>query len=73
MISVHEMFISLVTSLMSFTCSWTHVDSLDDVCNSFHSCHGFAVHLVDSFSLFCFWDVLECFWDVLERHAFDLN
>ena len=50
---------SLVTSLMSLTCSWTHVDSLDDVCNSFHSCHGFAVHLVDSFSLFCFWDVLE--------------
>ena len=35
------------------------MDSLDDVCNSFHSCHGFAVHLVDSFSLFCFWDVLE--------------
>ena len=55
------------------------MDSLDDVCNSFHSCHGFAVHLVDSFSLFCFWDVLErlgclgMFWDVLERHAFDLN
>ena len=39
----------------------------------------FAVHLVDSFSLFCFWDVLErlgclgMFWDVLERHALDLN
>ena len=56
------------------------MDSLDDVCNSFHSCHGFAVHLVDRFSLFCFlgclgtfWDVLECFWDVLERHALDLN
>ena len=55
------------------------MDSLDDVCNSFHSCHGFAGHLVDSFSLFCFWDVLErlgclgMFWDVLERHAFDLN
>ena len=43
------------------------MDSLDDVCNSFHSCHGFAVHLVDSFSLFCFWDVLERFgmsWNV---------
>ena len=68
--------VSLVTSLMSFTCSWTHVDSLDDVCNSLHSCHGFAVHLVDSFSLFCFWDVLErlgMFWNVLERHALDLN
>ena len=25
------------------------MDSLDDVCNSFHSCHGFAVQLVDSF------------------------
>ena len=56
------------------------MDSLDDVCNSFHSCHGFAVHLVDSFSMFCFgmsWNVLGClgmFWDVLERHdAFDLN
>ena len=55
------------------------MDSLDDVCNSFHSCHCFAVHLVDSFSLFCFWDVLErlgclgMFWDVLERHALDLN
>ena len=48
----------LVSSLMSLACSWTHVDSLDDVCNSFHSCHGFAVQLVDSFSLLCFWDVL---------------
>ena len=35
------------------------MDSLDDVCNSFHRCHGFAVHFVGSFSLFCFWDVLE--------------
>ena len=25
------------------------MDSLDDVCNSFHSCHGFAVQHVDSF------------------------
>ena len=25
------------------------MDSLDYVCNSFHSCHGFAVQLVDSF------------------------
>ena len=55
------------------------MDSLDDVCNSLHSCHGFAVHLVDSFSLFGFWDVLErlgclgMFWDIWERHALDLN
>ena len=42
------------------------MDSLDEVCNSFHSCHGFAVQLVDSFSLLCFWDVLEC-------NALDLN
>ena len=66
--SVHVMFISLfwiccqlfsfVTSWMSLAYSWTHLDSLDDVCNSFHSCHGFAVQLVDSFSLLCFWDVL---------------
>ena len=43
---------------MSLACSWTPVDSLDDVRNSFHSCHVFAVQLVDSFSLLCFWDVL---------------
>ena len=43
---------------MSLACSWTHVDSLDDVYNSFHSCHGSAVQLADSFSLLCFWDVL---------------
>ena len=50
------------------------MDSLDDVCNSFHSCHGFAVHLVDSFHCSVFgmswnvWDVLECFgmsWNVM--------
>ena len=41
--------VSIVTSWMSLACSWTHVDSLDDVCNSFHSWHGFAVQLVDSF------------------------
>ena len=46
---------------MSLACSWTHVDSLDDVCNSFHSCHGFAVQLVDRFSLLCFWDVLATY------------
>ena len=43
------------------------MDSLDDVCNSFHSCHGFAVHLVDSFSLFCFLGCLGTFgmsWNV---------
>ena len=40
----------LVSSLMSLACSWTHVDSLDSVCNSFYSCHGFAVQLVDSFT-----------------------
>ena len=50
--------VSCVSSLMSLACSWTPVDSLDDVCNSFHGCHGFAVQLVDSFSLLCFWDVL---------------
>ena len=50
---------SLVTSWMSLACSWTHVDSLDDVCNSFHSCHGFAVQLVDSLSLLCFGMVLQ--------------
>ena len=32
------------------------MDSLDYVCNSFHSCHGFAVQLVDSFTdLFSGW------------------
>ena len=35
------------------------MDSLDDVCNSFHSCHGFAVQLVDSLSLLCFGMVLQ--------------
>ena len=60
LMSVHVMFISLfwdwmstvslVTSLMSLACSWTHVDSLDSCCNSFYSCHGFAVQLVDSFT-----------------------
>ena len=81
--SVHVMFISLfwiwcqlfsfVTSWMSLAYSWTHLDSLDDVCNSFHSCHGFAVQLVDSFSLLCFWDVLEtcCTW--FERVVSNLN
>ena len=37
------------------------MDSLDDVGNSFHSCHGFAVQLVDSFSLLCFWGCLGTF------------
>ena len=49
------------------------MDSLDDVCNSFHSCHGLAVHLVDSFSLFCFWGVVERFWDVLECFGMSWN
>ena len=32
------------------------MDSLDYVCNSFHSCHGFAVQLADSFTaLFLGW------------------
>ena len=35
------------------------MDPLDDVCNSFHSGHGFAVQLVDSFSLLCFEMVLQ--------------
>ena len=42
------------------------MDSLDDVCNSFHSCHGFAVQLVDSFHC-------SVFGMVLQLVALDLN
>ena len=49
------------------------MDSLDDVCNSFHSCHGFAVQLVDSFSLLCFVMVLQRVVLVLNVFASYLN
>ena len=42
------------------------MDSLDDVCNSFHSCHGFAVQLVDSFHR-------SVFGMFLQLVALDLN
>ena len=50
------------------------MDSLDDVCNSFHSCHGFAVHFVYSFHcsvLGCLgtfgmsWNVFGMSWNVM--------
>ena len=65
--------VSLLTSLMSLACSWTHVDSLDDVCNSFHSCHGCAVQLVDSFSLLRFGMFLPTCYTWFERVVSDLN
>ena len=42
------------------------MDSLDDVCNSFHSCHGFAVQLVDRFHC-------SVFGMFLQLVALDLN
>ena len=58
---------------MSLACSWTHVDSLDDVCNSFHSCHGFAVQLVDSFHCSVFEMVLQRVVRVLNVVVSNLN
>ena len=46
---------------MSLACSWTHVDSLDDVFNSFTVVMVFAVQLVDSFFTALFLDVLATF------------
>ena len=52
---------------MSLACSWTHVDSLDYVCNSFHSCHGFAVQLARQFHCSVFGMVLQRFCTWFER------
>ena len=43
------------------------MDSLDHVCNSFRSCHGFAVQLVDCFHC------LVLGWMVLQRVVLVLN
>ena len=42
------------------------MDSLDDVCNSFHSGHGFAVQFVDNFHC-------SVFGMFLQLVALDLN
>ena len=49
------------------------MDSLDDVCNSFHSCHGFAVQLVDSFHCSVFKMVLQRVVLVLNVVVSNLN
>ena len=49
------------------------MDSLDDVCNSFHSCHGFAVQLVDSFHCSVFEMVLQRVVRVLNVVVSNLN
>ena len=49
------------------------MDSLDDVCNSFHSCHGFAIQLVDSFHCSVFEMVLQRVVRVLNVVVSNLN
>ena len=49
------------------------MDSLDSGCNSFYSCHGFAVQLVDSFTALFLGMILQRFVLVLNALVSNLN